>query len=83
MIALVVAVFGWLIASLITYFLVASLGFTGIALIGLVLWFISGRIGGVRDEPSFALQPARFVKHLGMALTLIGGVGLIWYRLIQ
>ena len=83
MITLVVAVCGWLIAALIAYLLVASLGFAVIALVGMALWFISGCIGGVRDEPSFALQPARFVKHLGMALTLIGGIGLIWYRLIQ
>jgi hypothetical protein len=109
-----VAAVGWLVASLIAFVLVASVGFAAIGVIGLLLWFISVRIDLEKDaavgsgwssdliasqhkarermsdderarwrhEQSLALQPVRFVKHLGMALTLIGAVGLIWFRLL-
>jgi hypothetical protein len=34
-----------------------------------------------RHEQSLALQSTRFFKHLGMALTLIGVAGFLWFQL--
>ena len=113
-IALAVAAVGWLVAGLIVFVLVASVGFAAIGVIGLLLWFISVRIDLEKDaavgsgwtphlivsqhearermsdeeraswrhEQSLALESVRFFKHLGMALTLIGAIGLIWFRLL-
>ena len=33
-----------------------------------------------RHEQSLGLQSVRFFKHLGMALTLIGGAGFLWFQ---
>jgi hypothetical protein len=48
-IATAVAACGWLIASLIAFVLVASVGFFAIGLIGLLLWFICVRIELEKD----------------------------------
>lgn len=114
-VALAVAACGWLVAGLIVFVLVASVGFAAIGVIGLLVWFISERIDLEKDsavgsgwsfdliarqhsarermsdaeraswrhEQSLALQSVRFVKHLGMALTLIGAAGLIWFQLLH
>jgi hypothetical protein len=34
-----------------------------------------------REEQTLALQSLRFFKHLGIALTLIGGVGFAWFQI--
>ena len=113
-IALAVAAVGWLVAGLIVFVLVASVGFAAIGVIGLLLWFISVRIDLEKDaavgsgwtphlivsqhearermsdderaswrhEQSLALESVRFFKHLGMALTLIGAAGLLWFQLL-
>lgn len=33
-----------------------------------------------RHQQSLGLQSVRFFKHLGMALTLIGGAGFLWFQ---
>jgi hypothetical protein len=113
--ALAVAACGWLVAGLIAFVLVASVGFAAICVIGLMLWFISVRIElekdaavgsgwsadlmakqhqarermsedermGWRHEQSLGLQSVRFVKQLGMAMTLIGAACLIWFQLLH
>ena len=48
-IALAVAALRWLVASLIAFVLVASFGFFGIGLIGLLLWFICVRMELEKD----------------------------------
>ncbi|WP_428663776.1 hypothetical protein [Reyranella sp.] len=48
-ISLAVAACGWLIAGLVVFWLVSSAGFAAIALIGLLLWFISVRIDLEKD----------------------------------
>lgn len=110
---LAVAACGWLLASLLAFVLVSSLGFFGIGFIGLLLWFICTRIelekdGAVgsgwtpgliarqyearqkmseteraafREEQGLALQSARFFKHLGIALALIGAAGFAYFQL--
>ena len=34
-----------------------------------------------RHEQSLALQATRFLKHFGVALTLIGAVGFLYFQL--
>ena len=34
-----------------------------------------------REEQSLALQSMRFFRHLGIALTMIGGAGFAWFQL--
>jgi hypothetical protein len=48
-IALAVAACGWLVASLIAFVLVVSLGFAGVGLIGLLVWFVCVRIELEKD----------------------------------
>lgn len=50
-IALAVAAVGWLVAGLIVFVLVASVGFAAIGVIGLLLWFISVRITSRKMPP--------------------------------
>ena len=33
-----------------------------------------------RHEQSLGLQSVRFFKHLGVALTMIGGAGFLWFQ---
>src|SRR5471032_590874 len=112
-IVLAVAACGWLVASLLAFVLVSSLGFFGIGFIGLLLWFVCTRIelekdaavgsgwapsliatqyearqkmseeerAGYRQEQALAMQSVRFFRHLGIALTLIGAAGFLYYQL--
>jgi len=114
-IALAVAAVGWLVAGLIAYMLVASVGFAVICVIGLLLWFISVRIDLEKDaavgsgwssdlmarqyqarerlsdeerasrrhELSLTAETVRFFRQIGMAMTLIGAAGLIWFQLLH
>jgi hypothetical protein len=34
-----------------------------------------------REERTIGMQSTRFFRHLGMALTLIGGVGFVWFQI--
>jgi hypothetical protein len=111
-IAIAVAVLGWLVASLIAFVFVVWFSFAGIAVMGLMLWFICVRMelekdaavgsgwtphliasqhearermsgderASWRHEQSLGLQSMRFFKHLGMALTLIGAAGFLWFQ---
>jgi hypothetical protein len=112
-IVLAVAAVGWVVASLIAFVLVASLTFAGVALIGLLLWFICVRMelekdaavgsgwtpslietqhearqnmsdeqrAAYRHEQTMALQSLRFFRHIGIALTLIGAAGFLYYQI--
>lgn len=34
-----------------------------------------------RDEQTLAMQSMRFFKHLGIAMTLIGAAGFVWFQI--
>jgi hypothetical protein len=58
---------GWLIASVIAFMIVAYAGFFGVAVIGLMIWFVSTRVDGENEgdivgaglTPGFLAQQVR------------------------
>ena len=106
---------GWLIAAAAAFLIVAYASFFGIAVVGLMIWFVSARMDleqdgagavGVGISPGFIarqvqskseMSPAeraalrsqrslealstRFFRHLGIALTLIGVGGFLYFQL--
>jgi hypothetical protein len=104
---------GWLIAAVVAFMIVAYAGFFGIAVVGLMIWFVSTRAdseqegavsvgvspsffarqvkaksemshaerAALRGQKSLEAQSVRFFKHLGIALTLIGGGGFLYFQL--
>ena len=103
-IVMAVALSGWLLASAIAFMVVAYTSFFGIAVIGLMIWFVCTRMdleregslahqvvtrtemspaerAALRSETSLEAQTTRFFRHLGMALTLIGAGGFLYFQL--
>jgi hypothetical protein len=112
-IVMAVVLSGWLIAAVIAFMIVAYASFFGIAVVGLMIWFVSTRVdmeqegpvgvgvspgffagqvrrkaemshaerAAVRGEKSLEAQSARFFRHLGIALTLIGAGGFLYFQL--
>ena len=84
-ILLAVAAIGWLLASLIAFAIVALFGFFGVGLSGLFVWFtctqseLHAEAGaGRRHVRSWPTQSTRFVKYVGIGLTLIGFGGFLY-----
>ena len=57
---------GWLIASVISFMIVAYAGFFGVAVIGLMIWFVTARVDMEQDgvvgagvSPGFLAQQLR------------------------
>src|SRR5580704_4569726 len=112
-IVMAVVLSGWLIAAVIAFMIVAYTSFFGIAVVGLMIWFVSTRVdleqegpvgvgvspgffarqvrrraemspaerAAVRGEKSLEAQSTRFFRHLGIALTLIGAAGFLYFQL--
>jgi len=112
-ILMAIALAGWLVAGVIAFMVVAYTSFFGVAVVGLVLWFIctrfeleeEGVVGNIsttsllasqlrarnelpreqraaqRHAHSLAMQTAHFFRNLGIALTLIGAAGFLWYQI--
>ena len=84
-IVLAVAACGWLVASLLAFILVSTLSFFGIGLIETQYEarqkMSDEQRAAYRHEQTLALQSARFFKHLGIALTLIGVAGFVYFQL--
>jgi len=112
-IIMAIALSGWLVAGVIAFLIVAYTSFFGIAVVGLVIWFVctrfeleeDGVVGNIstasllasqlrarrelpreqraaaRHAHSLALQSAHFFRNLGIALTLIGVAGFLWYQI--
>ncbi|HEV3490509.1 MAG TPA: hypothetical protein VG224_07845 [Reyranella sp.] len=112
-IVMAVVLSGWLIAAVIAFMIVAYTSFFGIAVVGLMIWFVSIRVdleqegpvgvgvspgffarqvrrraemspaerAAVRGEKSLEAQSTRFFRHLGIALTLIGAAGFLYFQL--
>jgi hypothetical protein len=108
-----IALSGWLIASLVAFFLVSYTGFFGVAFVGLVICYVSAQfeldadrpVGSslstsflgaqlwaqqqlteeqrksVRHDQSLAAQSARFFKHLGLGLMVVGLGGGVYHQL--
>ena len=114
-IVMAVVLSGWLIAAVVAFMIVAYTSFFGIAVVGIVIWFVSARMDleqdgagavGVGISPGFIAQQVktkaemshaeraalrgqralealstRFFRHLGIALTLIGVGGFLYFQL--
>jgi hypothetical protein len=114
-IVMAVVLSGWLIAGVIAFMIVAYTSFFGIAVIGLMIWFVTARMdleedgaaawgagvspgffarqlqtraemsraerAALRAERSLRAQSTRFFRNLGMALTLIGAAGFLYFQL--
>jgi hypothetical protein len=112
-IVMAVVISGWLIAGVIAFMIVAYASFFGIAVIGLMIWFVCTRVdleqdgaagvgvspgffarqvktrtemshaerAAARDQKSLEAQTTRFFRHLGIALTLIGAGGFLYFQL--
>jgi hypothetical protein len=112
-IVMAIVLSGWLIAGVIAFMIVAYTSFFGIAVIGLMIWFVCTRVdleqegtagvgvspgffarqvrtkremshaerAALRGEKSLEAQTTRFFRHLGIALTLIGAGGFLYFQL--
>jgi hypothetical protein len=114
-IVMAVVLSGWLIAAVVAFMIVAYTSFFGIAVVGIVIWFVTARMDleqdgagavGVGISPGFIAQQVktkaemshaeraalrgqrslealstRFFRHVGIALTLIGVGGFLYFQL--
>ncbi len=79
----VIAAVGWLIAAVFAYAFLTLFGYFGVGFYGLLLLFICMQ---VELEPDGVSHPRRrigigFFKCLGVALTVIGFGGFLWFQL--
>ena len=65
---------GWLIASVIAFMIVAYAGFFGVAVIGLMIWFVTSRVDMEQDgvvgagvSPAFLAQQLRTRTEMSRA----------------
>jgi hypothetical protein len=66
---------GWLIASVIAFMIVAYAGFFGVAVIGLMIWFVTARVDMEQDgnvvgagfTPGFLAQQLRVKAEMSRA----------------
>src|ERR1700704_5574762 len=65
---------GWLIASVIAFMIVAYAGFFGVAVIGLMIWFVTARVDMEQDgvvgagvSPGFLAQQVRTRAEMSAA----------------
>ena len=65
---------GWLIASVIAFMIVAYAGFFGVAVIGLMIWFVTARVDMEQDgvvgagvSPGFLAQQLRTRTEMSRA----------------
>ena len=79
----VIALIGWLIAAVFAYAFVTLFGYAGVAFYGLLLLFICMQVELEPDGLSHH-QPwldIGFFKILGVALTVIGFGGFLYFQL--
>jgi hypothetical protein len=94
-VVLVVAAIGWLIAAVFAFAFVTLLGFAGVAFYGLLLLFICMQVeldpdGSARapgqnmsrsERVMTTIMTTRFFKYVGIAITLIGIGGFLYFQL--
>jgi hypothetical protein len=64
-IVMAVVLSGWLLAGVIAFMIVAYTSFFGIAVIGLMIWFVCARVDLEQDGPaSVGVSPGFFARQL-------------------